>query len=86
VLINTDTIKALCFFIFLVEGNVPNQGGKGVVSNVYEELYEKLMKEYNLPSKIAEDRYWMPSQYTRVWYNNPRRGLGFLEFMSQLYG
>ncbi|MEJ2773837.1 hypothetical protein WIW72_08920 [Stygiolobus sp. CP859M] len=60
-LINTDTVKALRFFIFLVERNVPNQGGKGVVSNVYEELYEKLMEEYNLSSKIAEDRYWMPS-------------------------
>ncbi|MFP3188851.1 MAG: hypothetical protein RXR07_07335 [Sulfolobaceae archaeon] len=48
-LINTDTVKALRFFIFLVERNVPNQGGKGVVSNVYEELYEKLMEEYNLP-------------------------------------
>jgi hypothetical protein len=66
VLINPDTIKALRFLIFLVERNVPNLEDKGVVSNVYEELYEKLMEEYNLPSKIAEDRYWMPSQYTRV--------------------
>ncbi|MFP3234569.1 MAG: hypothetical protein RXR08_13230 [Sulfolobaceae archaeon] len=33
---------------------------------MYDELYEKLMEEYNLPSKIAEDRYWKPSQYTRV--------------------
>jgi len=66
VLINPDTVKALRFFIFLVERNVPNLEDKGVVSNVYEELYEKLMEEYNLPSKIAKDRYWMPSHYTRV--------------------
>jgi len=66
VLINTDTVKALRFFIFLVERNVPNMEDKGVVSNAYDELYEKLMEEYNLPSKIAEDRYWMPSQYTSV--------------------
>ena len=48
-LINTDTVKALRFFIFLVERNVPNLEDKGVVSNVYDELYEKLMEEYNLP-------------------------------------
>ena len=48
-LINLDTVKALHFFIFLVERNVTNLEDKGVVSNVYEELYEKLMEEYNLP-------------------------------------
>ena len=48
-LINTDTVKALRFFIFLVERNVTNLEDKRVVSNVYDELYEKLMEEYNLP-------------------------------------
>jgi tRNA splicing endonuclease len=66
VLINPDTVKPLRFFLFLFERDVPNLEDKGVVSNVYEELYEKLMEEYNLPSKVAQNRYWVPSQYTRV--------------------
>jgi len=50
-------VKALRFALFWLKENVPNPNEKGVLSKVHEALYEKLREEYNLPSKVAEDRY-----------------------------
>jgi hypothetical protein len=50
-------LKALRFTLFWLKENVPNPNEKGVLSKVHEELYEELKEEYDLPSKVAEDRY-----------------------------
>jgi putative transposase len=50
-------VKALRFALFWLKGNVTNPNEKGVLSKVHEVLYEKLKEEFNLPAKVAEDRY-----------------------------
>jgi len=50
-------VKALRFTLLWLKENVPNPNEKGVLSKVHEALYEELREEYNLPSKVAEDRY-----------------------------
>ena len=54
--------------------NVPNPEEKGVLSKVHEALYTRLKKEYNLPSKVAEDCYRDALSIYKGWYNNPTRG------------
>ncbi len=67
-------IKALRFTLFWLKENVPNPNERGVLSKVHEELYTRLKKEYNLPSKVAEDCYRDALSIYKGWYNNPRRG------------
>jgi hypothetical protein len=50
-------VKALRFALFWLKGNVTIPNEKGVLSKVHRGLYEELREEYNLPSKVAEDRY-----------------------------
>jgi putative transposase len=73
VLVN-NYVKALRFTLFWLKENVPNPNERGVLSKVHEELYTRLKKEYNLPSKVAEDCYRDALSIYKGWYNNPRRG------------
>jgi len=50
-------LKALRFTLFWLKENVPNPNERGVLGRVHEVLYEKLKEEFNLPAKVAEDRY-----------------------------
>ncbi len=50
-------VKAIRFSLFWLKEDVRNPEEKGVLGKVHEGLYRKLRKEYNLPSKVAEDCY-----------------------------
>ncbi|BBG26213.1 hypothetical protein IC007_0718 [Sulfuracidifex tepidarius] len=78
-------VKAIRFSLFWLKENVRNPEEKGVLGKVHEELYEKLRKEYNLPSKVAEDCYRDALATYKGWYNNPKRGR-FPGYISPLYG
>jgi len=58
--------------VFWLRENVPNPKEKGVLAKVHEELYGKLRNEYNLASKVAEDRYRNALVY-KSWFNNPKK-------------
>ncbi|MUM65901.1 IS200/IS605 family element transposase accessory protein TnpB [Acidianus infernus] len=67
-------VKALRFTLFWMKENVKDPNEKGTLSKVHEGLYEKLKKEYNLPSKVAEDCYRDALATYKSWYNNPKKG------------
>jgi len=67
-------LKALRFTLFWLKENVPNPNERGVLGRVHEELYEELKEEFNLPSKVAEDRYREALSVYKGWYNNPKKG------------
>ena len=60
-------------FVFWLRENVPNPKEKGVLAKVHEELYGKLRNEYNLASKVAEDRYRNALSVYKSWFNNPKK-------------
>ncbi|BBG22817.1 hypothetical protein IC006_0101 [Sulfuracidifex tepidarius] len=67
-------VKAIRFSLFWLKEDVRNPEEKGVLGKVHEGLYRKLRKEYNLPSKVAEDCYRDALATYKGWYNNPKRG------------
>ncbi|MCY0882658.1 MAG: transposase, partial [Acidianus infernus] len=67
-------VKALRFTLFWLKENVPNPKEKDTLSKVHEGLYEKLRKDYNLPSKVAQDCYRDALAIYKSWYNNPKKG------------
>jgi putative transposase len=73
VLVN-NYVKAIRYTLFWLKENVadPNEGG--VLGKVHKGLYTRIRKEYNLPSKVAEDCYRNALSTYKGWYNNPRRG------------
>jgi len=50
-------LKALRFTLFWLKKTSRTLMKGGVLSKVHEELYKEVREEYNLPSKVAEDRY-----------------------------
>ena len=54
--------------------NVKNSNEKGVLEKVHEESYTRLRKEYNLPSKVAEDCYRDALSIYKAWFSNPKKG------------
>jgi putative transposase len=67
-------VKALPFTLFWLKENVKNSNEKGVLEKVHEELYTRLRKEYNLPSKVAEDYYRDVLSIYKAWFSNPKKG------------
>jgi hypothetical protein len=50
----------------------PNK--KNILSIVHKELYEELKKEFNLPSRFAQDCKRNAISIYKSWYNNPNKG------------
>jgi len=67
-------VKALPFTLFWLKENVKNPNEKGVLEKVHEESYTRLRKEYNLPSKVAEDCYRDALSIYKAWFSNPKKG------------
>ena len=70
-------VKALPFTLFWLKENVKNSNEKGVLEKVHEELYTRLRKEYNLPSKVAEDCYRDALSIYKAWFSNPKKAVSY---------
>jgi len=66
-------VKALRFVLFWLKERGVNPR-KGVLQLVHQELYKRIRKEFQLPSKMAEDCYRDALAIYKAWYNHPRRG------------
>ena len=58
----------------MVEGEREKLGREGSIRKIHEELYTRLRKEYNLPSKVAEDCYRDALSIYKAWFSNPKKG------------
>jgi putative transposase len=66
-------LEALRYVLYWLKEKRIDPNKRNILSIVHKELYEEL-KEFNLPSKIAENCYRNALSIYKGWYNNPNKG------------
>ena len=66
-------LEALRYVLYWLKEKRINPNKGNVISIVHKELY-KILKSFNLPSKIAQDCYRNALSIYKGWHNNPKKG------------
>jgi putative transposase len=66
-------LEGIRYVLYWLKEKGINPNKKNILSIVHEELYKEL-KEFELPSKVAENCYRNAISIYKGWYNNPNKG------------
>jgi len=67
-------LEGIRYVLYWLKEKRINPNKRNILSIVHEELYEELKKEFNLPSKVAQDCNRNAISIYKSWYNNPNKG------------
>jgi IS605 OrfB family transposase len=66
-------LEGIRYVLYWLKEKRINPNKRNILSIVHKELYKEL-KEFNLPSKVAENCYRNAISIYKGWYNNPNKG------------
>jgi IS605 OrfB family transposase len=66
-------LEGIRYVLYWLKEKGINPNKRNILSIVHEELYKEL-KEFELPSKVAENCYRNAISIYKGWYNNPKKG------------
>jgi uncharacterized protein YifE (UPF0438 family) len=67
-------LEGIRYVLYWLKEKRINPNKRNILSIVHKELYDKLKKEFNLPSRIAQDCNRNAISIYKGWYNNPKKG------------